>query len=87
MVALREALLLPRDDLLAVTHEFIPPGVSRSDGHRCLRRHGVANLKALLPQEEGESQPKHKTFKDYAPGFVPEADGVSSRIVTSIQST
>jgi len=37
---------------------------------RCLRRRGVANLKALMPKEEGEDKPKHKTFKDYAPGFV-----------------
>jgi len=69
VVALRETLLLPLDDLLAVTHEFINPDVSRSGLDRCLRRYGVSNLKTLLPREEGE-KPKHKTFKDYAPGFV-----------------
>ncbi len=69
VVALRETLLLPRDDLLAVTHEFIHPAVSRSGLDRCLRRHGVSNLKALMPKEEGTKTPV-KTFKAYDPGFV-----------------
>ena len=69
VVELRKTLLLPLDDLLVVTREFIHPDLSRSAPDRCLRRYGVANLKALLPQEEG-TQPPVKTFKDYAPGFV-----------------
>ena len=69
VVALRQTLLLPLDDLLAVTREFIHPAVSRSGLDRCLRRHGVSNLSALIPQPEGEAKPV-KTFKDYAPGFV-----------------
>jgi len=63
-----QTLLLPLDDLLAVTREFIHPGVSRSGLDRCLRRHGVSNLHALIPQPEGQAKPI-KTFKDYAPGF------------------
>jgi hypothetical protein len=50
VVVLRQTLLLPLDDLLAVprlTHE----GVSRSGLDRCLRCHGVSDLQALLPQE------------------------------------
>lgn len=69
VVALRETLLLPLDDLLAVTREFIHTGLSRSALDRCLRRHGVSNLKALMPKEEG-SKPPLKCFKEYAPGFV-----------------
>ena len=69
VVALRETLLLPLDDLLAVTREFIHPEVSRSGLDRCLRRHGVSSLRALLPKEEGAKTPV-KTFKDYVPGFV-----------------
>jgi transposase InsO family protein len=69
VVALRQTLLLPLDDLLAVAREFINPLVSRSGLDRCLRRHGVSNLKALIPQEEA-AQPPVKTFKDYEPGFV-----------------
>ena len=69
VIELRKTLLLPLDDLLAVTHEFINPDVSRAGLDRCLRRHGVSNLKQLLPQEEGEAKPK-KTFKDYEPGYV-----------------
>ena len=73
-VELRTALLLPLDDLLTVIHQFINPRVSRSGLHRCLRRHGVSNLRALeaaLNEEgSGSKQAKVKTFKDYAPGYV-----------------
>jgi hypothetical protein len=69
VVELRRTLLLPLDDLLAVTREFINPSVSRSGLDRCLRRHGVSDLKSLQPKVEGEAQPV-KTFKDYEPGFL-----------------
>ncbi len=48
VVELRKTLLLPLDDLLV---EFIHSEVSRSGLDRCLRRHGVSNLKALTPQK------------------------------------
>jgi len=67
VVQLRRLLLLPLDDLLAVTREFLNPEVSRSGLDRCLRRHGVSNLKALLPKTPAEP---HKAFKAYEPGFV-----------------
>lgn len=66
-VELRKTLLLPLDDLLAVTREFLCPAVSRSGLDRCLRRHGVGNLRALLPSTPKQA---HKPFKDYEPGFV-----------------
>lgn len=69
VVELRRTLLLPLDDLLAITHEFINTEASRSGLDRCLRRHGVSNLKNLIPVVEGEAAPK-KTFKDYEPGFL-----------------
>ncbi|CRI63916.1 Integrase catalytic region [Thiocapsa sp. KS1] len=69
VVELRKSLLLPLDDLLAVTHEFINDTVSRSGLDRCLRRHGVSRLSDLIPREDGAKTPA-KTFKDYAPGFV-----------------
>jgi transposase InsO family protein len=69
VVALRQVLLLPLDDLLVVTREFINPTVSRSGLDRCLRLHGVSNLKALIPEEEGD-KPEPKTFKDYEPGVL-----------------
>lgn len=65
--ALRKTLLLPLDDLLAVTHEFINTEVSRSGLDRCLRRHGMGNLAALRPLSPKST---HKPFKDYVPGFV-----------------
>ena len=74
VVALRRMVLLPLDDLLVVTREFICAGVSRSGLDRCLRRHGVANLRILQAQERaaaGEpAVPAPKTFKDYEPGFL-----------------
>ena len=72
-VELRCLTLLPLDDLVAVVREFINPNVSRSGLDRCLRRHGVANLRALQAKsraDAGEVEPPTKTFKDYEPGFV-----------------
>ncbi len=67
VVELRRMLLLPLDDLLAVTREFLNPDVSRSGLDRCLRRHGVSNLNALRPKAPAEP---HRTFKAYEPGFL-----------------
>ena len=47
MVELRRTVLLPLDDWVAVVREFINRNVSRSGLDRCLRRHGVANLREL----------------------------------------
>jgi hypothetical protein len=69
VVELRLTLLLPTDDLPAIVTEFINPAVSRSGLGRCLRRHGVSNLKALIPQSESEVAGK-KSFKDYEPGYL-----------------
>lgn len=70
VVELRKTLLLPLDDLLVVTREFINKLASRSGIDRCLRRHGVANLGQLLSDERTGSAPVVKTFKSYEPGFV-----------------
>jgi transposase InsO family protein len=67
VVYLRTALQLPLDDLLVVVREFLNPAVSRSGLDRCLRRHGVSNLKALQPKAP---RPVVKPFKAYEPGFV-----------------
>ena len=69
VIALRETLLLPLDDLLVVTRKHINAKVSRAGLGRLLRRENVSNLRDLYPKEEGEEQPK-KTFKDYALGFL-----------------
>jgi hypothetical protein len=69
VMELRKTLLLPTDDLLAVTREFINPAVSRAGLGRCLRRHGVSNLRDLVVHEGGSPATK-KTFKDYEPGFL-----------------
>jgi transposase InsO family protein/transposase-like protein len=72
VVSLRELLLLSLDDLLVIAREFLSPDLSRSALDRCLRRHGVSSLKAML-REQGEAAGKGvptKTFKDYAPGFI-----------------
>lgn len=64
-MAIRETLWLPVDDLLVVVREFLNPKVSRSGLLRCMARHGL-NRRPV--EEKGELR-KHKTFKDYAPGF------------------
>jgi hypothetical protein len=47
VVELRKTLMLPLDDLLVVTREFIDKLASRSGIDRCLRRHGAVNLRQL----------------------------------------
>jgi transposase InsO family protein len=73
VVELRCLTLLALDDLVVVVREFINPEVSRSGLDRCLRRHGVANLRELQAKrraDEGLSEQPIKTFKDYEPGFL-----------------
>src|SRR5471032_672347 len=69
VVELRRTLLLPTDDLLSVTREFINLAVSRAGLGRCLRRHGVSSLLALAALE-GDKPVTKKSFKDYEPGFL-----------------
>jgi hypothetical protein len=46
VLELRKTFLLSLDDLLVITREFIiNKNASRSALNRCLRRHGVGNLK------------------------------------------
>jgi transposase InsO family protein len=66
-VALRRTLLVSLDDLLAVVREFLNPNVSRSGLDRCLRRHGVGNLRDLQAKA---ARPKHSGFKAYEPGYI-----------------
>jgi transposase InsO family protein len=68
-VSLRQTLLLPLDDLLAVVREFLNPNVSRSGLDRCLRRHGVSNLRELKGKAP-KPKPKPSAFKAYEPGYV-----------------
>lgn len=69
VVELRRTLLLPTDDLLAVTREFINPAVLRAGLGRCLRRHGVSDLRDLVVQDSA-APAAEKTFRDYEPGFL-----------------
>ena len=68
VIYLRKHLLLPLDDLLSVTQEFLCPEVSRSGLNRCLRRHGVGNLREMTRSQD--NKPKYQRFKDYPIGFV-----------------
>jgi hypothetical protein len=66
-VSLRRTLLVSLDDLLAVVREFLNPNVSRSGLDRCLRRHGVGNLRDLKAKD---ARPKPSGFKAYEPGYI-----------------
>jgi transposase InsO family protein len=66
-VYLRQPFLLSLDDLVAVVREFLCPEVSRSGMDRCLSRHGVGNLRDLLPKE---AKSPAKGFNSYEPGFL-----------------
>ena len=69
VIELRTSLLLPIDDLLVVVRKFLFSKMSRSALDRCLRRHGVSNLKDLISKEDKQEN-SSKTFKDYKPGFI-----------------
>ena len=66
-VALRQTLLVSLDDLLSVVREFLNPNASRSGLDRCLRRHGVGNLRDMKAKAP---KPKHSAFKAYEPGYI-----------------
>jgi transposase InsO family protein len=66
-VALRRTLLVSLDDLLSVVREFLNPHASRSGLDRCLRRHGVGNLRDMKAKAP---KPKHGAFKAYEPGYI-----------------
>ena len=66
-MALRTTLLLSLDDLLSVVREFLNPNASRSGLDRCLRRHGVGNLRDLKAKAP---KPKHSAFKAHEPGYL-----------------
>jgi transposase InsO family protein len=69
VMEIRRLCLLPLDDLVCVTREFINADASRSGISRLLRREGLSKLADLMPKQEGEDAPK-KTFKDYEPGYL-----------------
>lgn len=52
VVALRKSLLLPLDDLLRITQQFINPDVSRAGIARCLKRHGVSRVNEVKENED-----------------------------------
>lgn len=64
---LRRTLLLPLDDLLGVTRNFICAQATRSGLDRSLRRHGVGNLNAL---KLATPHKVHKSFDSYEPGYL-----------------
>ncbi|GGY06557.1 IS481 family transposase [Litchfieldella qijiaojingensis] len=71
LIAAREFLRLGLDDLLVVAREFLNPRLSRSGLHRMLKRREVPTLTELARQDAADDEtPKHKPFRDYAPGFV-----------------
>jgi transposase InsO family protein len=63
VVAFRKHTLLPLDDCLYALQATIPQ-LTRSSLHRCLQRHGIAQL----PKVEGD-KPAKKRFKSYPIGY------------------
>jgi hypothetical protein len=63
IVAFRKHTLLPIDDCLYALQATIPQ-LTRSSLHRCLQRHGIAQLPKLESNKPGE-----KRFKTYPIGY------------------
>lgn len=70
VLALRQSLYLPLDDLLFITKQYINPAVSRAGIARLLKREGMSRLTDLIATAEGEKITPKKTFKDYEPSFI-----------------
>jgi len=71
-VALRKSLLVSLDSLLAVIREFLNSDVSRSGLDRCLRQHGVGNLRDLKAKEpRNVSTTLRQWLLDFRLGFLP----------------
>lgn len=70
MLALRQSLYLPLDDLLFITRQYINFDVSRSGISRLLKREGMSCLEDVTSKAEGETLSPKKIFKDYEPGFI-----------------
>ena len=60
---------------LPLVREFLNPHVSRSGLDRCLRRHGVGNLRDLKAKA---ARPKHSGFKAYERRLYPHRREVSA---------
>ncbi|MES2741954.1 MAG: IS481 family transposase [Pseudomonadota bacterium] len=69
VLALRQCLHLPLDDLLSITRQYVNEEVSRSGIARLLKREGMSQLEQLIPTAESETIAPRKTFKDEAPGY------------------
>jgi pyocin large subunit-like protein len=54
VLALRQSLYLPLDDLLFITKQYINPAVSRAGIARLLKREGISRLTDLIATAEGE---------------------------------
>lgn len=64
-------LCLGLDDLLVVARDFPNQRFSRTGLHRMLKRREVPTLAELARQDACDNEkPKHKSFKDFEPGFV-----------------
>ena len=61
--------VLPLDDLLVVSQEFINPDLSRLGLDRCLRLHDMGSLRELQTAAQEETKVPPKSFrKSIAPG-------------------
>ncbi len=69
VLALRQHLYLPLDDLFSITREYINADVSRSGIARLLKREGMGRLEDIIPTAEGETISARNTFKHEAPGY------------------
>jgi thioesterase domain-containing protein len=70
VLAIRETLELPLDDLLVVVREFICLELSRSALARMLKRHKVPLIRELRAKRQAEEPPAPKGFKPYEPGYL-----------------
>ncbi|NJS37405.1 MAG: hypothetical protein HC765_15025 [Brachymonas sp.] len=68
---LRRMLMLPLDDLLAVTREFVNAKVSRAGIERLLKREGMPSLRTLMQEQKKRVIRQRKKLQRLRTGLHP----------------
>ena len=70
VLALRQSLYLPLDNLLFAAKHYFNPAVSRADIARVIKLEGMSRMTDLIATAEGEKITAKKAFEDYESGFI-----------------
>lgn len=82
ILALRQSLYLPLDDLLFITRQYINSEVSRSGIARLLKRKGMSRLDEVIPKAEVETIAPKKFSRTTSPASLTSTSSTCPRCRT-----